>query len=263
MLVSGELFQSKCKWNIDNRYSIRKWKFILEIKKGDRIFMKVNDIPIFISIAKTIPYPMDLVIHNSDLPFTQELFNILKPYTRRIYAVNCIIPNVIQIPLGFRDHQYTSHHVIKSILLEPDVERSIKCLVNFLISTNPSVRQPVFDMFKDKSFCTVQDYTSYNYNKSLIHSDSETMNRRVDFYRTLKKTKFAICPRGEGLDTHRVYECIIFGVIPIVLSSPLDNLYNQFPIWIVKSWDDVTEEALDNCSIQPNPSSIINFNITW
>jgi hypothetical protein len=263
MYISGELFQQKCKWNIDNRYPIRKWKLFLEIKKGDRIFMKLGDIPSFLSIAKTLPVPLDLVIHNSDQPFTQEMFNVLKPYARRIYAVNSVTPYAISLPLGFRDHQYTSHHSLNHILHEPPVERSIKCLVNFLISTNPSVRQPVFDFFKDKSFCTVQDYTSYDYQKSLIHSDSETMQRRIDFYRTLKRTKFAICPQGEGLDTHRIYECVALGVIPIVISSPLNDLYSKFPIWIVKSWNEVTEDALDKCTIQPNPYSVINFNISW
>jgi hypothetical protein len=263
MFISGELFQQKCKWNIDNRYPIRKWSLFLEIKKGDRIFMKLNDIPSFLSIAKSILVPLDIVIHNSDESFTQEMFNMLKPHSRRIYAVNCLTPYAISLPLGFRDHQYTSHHTLKSVIAEPDVERSIKCLVNFLISTNPSIRQPVFDFFKDKSFCTVQDYTSYDYQKSLSHSDSETMQRRIDFYRTLKRTKFAICPQGTGMDTHRVYECIVLGVIPIVLSSPLNELYSKFPIWIVNSWEEVTESSLDSCTIHPNPASIINFNISW
>lgn len=263
MFISGELFQQKCKWNIDNRYPIRKWKMFLEIKRGDRIFMKLCDIPSFLSIAKTLPAPLDLVIHNSDEPFTQEMFNILKPYARRIYAVNCVTHYAISIPLGFRDHQYTSHHVLNHILHEPSVERDIKCLVNFLISTNPDIRKPVYNFFENKSFCTLQDYTSYNYQKSLTHSDSETMKRRTDFYRTLKRTKFAICPQGEGLDTHRVYECVALGVIPIVISSPLDDLYSKFPIWIVKSWEEVTDASLNSCTIQPNPASVINFNIQW
>ena len=265
MYVSGELFQEKCRWNIDSRYPIRKWKLMLELKKSDRIFMKLNDIPFFISIVKSllIPVPFDLVIHNSDKPFTQQLYNELKPFARRIYAVNNECPYAITLPLGFRDHQYTSHHSLKSVIVEPPVERSIKCLVNFLISTNPSIREPVFNFFKDKSFCTVQDYTSYNYQKSLTHSDSETMQRRIDFYRTLKRTKFAICPRGEGLDTHRVYECVALGVIPIVMSSPLNELYSKFPIWIVNSWEEVTESSLDSCTIESNPASIINFNIQW
>lgn len=263
MLLSGELFQQKCKWNIDNRYPIRKWKLFLEIKKGDRIFMKIEDIPSFLSIAKTLPVPLELVIHNSDQLFTQELYDVLKKYALRIYAVNSITPYAISLPLGFRDHQYTSHHILKSVINEPSVERSIFCLINFLISTNPSIRQPVFDKFKNKSFCTVQDYTLYNYQQSLNHSDSETMQRRTDFYRTLKRTKFAICPQGCGIDTHRVYECVALGVIPIVLSSPLNELYSKFPIWIVNSWDEVTDTSLDSCTVQSNPASIINFHIPW
>jgi len=63
MFVSGELFQSKCKWNIDCRYSIRKWKLIFNIKQGDTVFMKVVDIPAFLN--SVTPYvSMEMIIHN-------------------------------------------------------------------------------------------------------------------------------------------------------------------------------------------------------
>ena len=47
MYVSGELYQSYCKWNIDNRYKIRKWDE--SIKEGDTVFMKYSDITKFLS----------------------------------------------------------------------------------------------------------------------------------------------------------------------------------------------------------------------
>lgn len=261
MYISGQLFQSKCRWNIDDRYPIRKWN---DIQEGDKVFIKDFDIPQFIEYAKLFqPIKVDVVIHNSDTPFTDDEYEKLRPYVRTVYAVNCVTSMANKIPLGFRDHQYTSHHTMKRIAEEPEVPRTIKCLVNFLISTNQTERQKAYDILKDKSFCTVQDYVNYDFRKSLIHSLPETMEKRVSFYRTLKRTKFAICPQGTGIDTHRVYECILFGVIPIVISSPLDSLYSKFPVWIVSDWNDVTEEALDNCKVVPNPSTIINYTVEW
>ena len=257
MLISGEGIVQKCKWNIDDRYPIRKWSLLPKI--GDRIFMKVDDIPAFLGM--NLPVLLDVVVHNSDHPFTSELFNKLKPFARNIYAVNCVTPEVIPIPLGFRDHQYTSHHVITSVLKEPTPPRDIKCLVNFLIATNPPVRQKAFDYFKNNPDCLVQDYVSYDPKKSFAFKTPETSQKRVDFYRTLRRSEFAICPAGTGLDTHRVYECILFGVIPIVLSSPLDSLYEQFPIWIVKDWLEVGD--FSGCRIIPNPFSVSNFKMPW
>lgn len=263
MFISGQLIQSQCRWNLDDRYPIRKWMLSIMVNTGDKVFMKHSDIPKFIEYAKLLPVKVDAVIHNSDESFTHETYELIKPFVQNVYAVNCVTPLATILPLGFRDHQYTSHHIMNSIADEPDVPRSILCLVNFLISTNIEARQKAFNTFKDQQFCTVQDYINYDFGKSLSHSLPETMEKRVEFYRTLKKTKFAICPPGTGIDTHRVYECIFFGVIPIVISSPLDSLYRKLPVWIVSDWNEITEDTLNSCTIQPNPSAVKEFRIDW
>lgn len=263
MLISGELIQQACEWNIDPRYSIRKWNFKHEVKNGDRVFMQLDQIPYFISIVSQLNNKVIAVIHNSDASFTDDMLISIEPYVLKVYAVNCITDRAIRLPLGFRDHQYTSHHIINKIADEPELPRTIKCLANFLISTNKSVREDVFNIFKDKPFCTVQDYTHYSYQQSLDHSNTETMEKRAHFYRTLKQSKFAICPQGNGIDTHRVYECILFGVIPIVMSSPLDSIYSKLPVLIIQNWNEVTEEYLDKCAIAPSPKAITDFRIDW
>jgi hypothetical protein len=78
-----------------------------------------------------------------------------------------------------------------------------------------------------------------------MHSDSETMSHRVNFYRTLKRTKFAICPQGTGIDTHRVYESLLCGATPVVLRNPLSNLYKDLPVCIVNQWTDPFYEVKD------------------
>lgn len=55
---------------------------------------------------------------------------------------------------------------------------------------------------------------------------------------------FEICPRGTGVDTHRVYEALLMRTIPIVRSSTLDSLYCELPIIIVSEWEEVTPESL-------------------
>jgi len=38
----------------------------------------------------------------------------------------------------------------------------------------------------------------------------------------------------------RVWEILQFNCVPVVISSTLDRLYSQFPIIILKSWDELT-----------------------
>ena len=236
MFVSGASFQKDCRWNLDNRYPIRKWRSFLEVKPGDSVFLKVSDIPYFLSL--NLPKRVSLVVHNSDESFTNELYDLVKGYVTNVRAVNCITPKASQIPLGIRDDQYTSHRVLLDVINSPNVGRTILCLVNFLIYTNPTERQHVYDIFKSNPNCLVQHEYMY-YEKSMNFTDEETQSRREQFYHTLKRSKYAICPAGTGIDTHRVYECIHLGVIPIVKSSPLDPMYSKMPVKIVKDWESI------------------------
>lgn len=74
-------------------------------------------------------------------------------------------------------------------------------------------------------------------------------------YRTVKKTFeeyladvaaswFEIAPFGATPDTHRVWESLYVGTIPIVKTSSADELYRDLPVLIVKDWKEITEELL-------------------
>ena len=61
----------------------------------------------------------------------------------------------------------------------------------------------------------------------------------------LASSKFVLCPRGNGLDCHRTWECLLMGAIPIVKTSPLDPLFEDLPVLIVRNWEDISEEFLN------------------
>ena len=50
---------------------------------------------------------------------------------------------------------------------------------------------------------------------------------------------FGLSPRGNGLDCHRTWEMLFFGMVPIVKAGPLDELYRGLPIITVHNWTDV------------------------
>lgn len=219
------------------------WRTPYDVDNGDRVFLRHEMIDFFLKnrpVARVV-----LVVHNSDQTFTEADYQKVAPFVLKVYAVNCESQSAIPIPLGFRDHQYATHTLLYQIRNEPPVERTIPVLLNFLIATNPVERGAVFNYFKDKPFChSDTEYIHMAYEKSLTFADKTVVQKRIDFYRTLKQSRFAICPPGNGKDTHRVYECIWFGVIPIVKTSWMDRIYRQLPIWIVNDWSEVTEEKV-------------------
>ena len=239
MIISGQLFNSLCVWSIDSRYPLRIWT-AQTFKEYDSIFLKISDIPTLLSNPP--PTKAILVIHNSDETFTDEMYSTLDAIASKIYAANCSSKRAIQIPLGFRDDMYTSHSTIEKIKSDV-VTKDVLCLVNFSLATNPCEREKTFNTFNGRPlFYCDSDYLTYK--GALCFTNPETINRREYYYNLLNRSKFVICPVGTGVDTHRVYESILFGAIPIVKTSFLDPLYSKLPVLIVNEWTDVTTELL-------------------
>jgi hypothetical protein len=107
-------------------------------------------------------------------------------------------------------------------------EKKYLLYMNFSAGTNPSARKPAYDYFKDKDFCHVTGRMSVeSYLWNVVHA------------------KFVVSPHGNGLDCHRTWEALYLGVIPIVKTSSLDQLYEDLPVLIVDDWSDVTREFLE------------------
>jgi len=53
--------------------------------------------------------------------------------------------------------------------------------------------------------------------------------------------EFCICPEGNGVDTHRFWECIYLRVVPIVVHSPfIANLMSlNCPMIVLEKWEDL------------------------
>jgi glycoprotein-N-acetylgalactosamine 3-beta-galactosyltransferase len=64
-----------------------------------------------------------------------------------------------------------------------------------------------------------------------------------EYFDGLRTHRFMISPAGNGLDTHATWEALLAGCIPIVPRSPLDSLFEGLPVWLVDSWEEVTDEA--------------------
>ena len=61
----------------------------------------------------------------------------------------------------------------------------------------------------------------------------------------LKTYKFHISPPGKGVDTHRCWETLLCGCIPILLKSNFDVLFNDLPVLIVEDYSMINEDYLN------------------
>jgi hypothetical protein len=64
------------------------------------------------------------------------------------------------------------------------------------------------------------------------------------FMTTISKFKFVLSPPGRGPDTHRTWEALLAGSIPIVQAGPMDALYFDLPVLTVEKWGELSEKFL-------------------
>jgi hypothetical protein len=224
-MISGKAFADVCKWVMDTRYPERvvfqpklasnnDWVF-LNGDYFDRMIHLLQESranrPI---VMKTPPKRFVFVIHNTDTSFDEAKLRQLLPHAAHIYAINTVVqhPALTTIPLGFVDRQLP----LLGSFARPECSRDIEIYANFTVSTNPEKRKACLEAFPH---ATVRENLSV-----------------PDYYSDLSRSKFVLCPVGTGIDTHRVYESLMFGAIPVVLRDTLPTLYAKLPLCVLDTW---------------------------
>lgn len=186
--------------------------------------------------------PFILVSHNSDenIIYSGVFKELLdNPKIIRWYSQNLTFKNdkIKLLPIGIANSQW-SHGNLKVI---QDVIESYKYNRDTLGNNKPNDIYFYFDIG-----------TNHNkriecYNKIAKYIEFGKRINWDEYIKVLSSYKFAICPDGNGVDTHRLWECFYLKVIPIVLDSDfiriVKDTYN-LPMIILKDWDDIIRTEL-------------------
>jgi hypothetical protein len=66
---------------------------------------------------------------------------------------------------------------------------------------------------------------------------------RLKFLKQVRKQSYVLCPEGNGVDTHRIWETLYLGGIPIILSSNVLNpLLSELPVLIIRDWKELYDK---------------------
>jgi hypothetical protein len=241
-------------------------EYAAQLREGDSVFISTreSEVPVHTLVAILRARNVCVVFYIMEEPLVAwEFVERLLPVSIRIFVQNNEYdhPKVHIMPIGIRDcgtivlmhHRF--HH---SCLFEKGVSlrttlgmnvRPIKCLLCFSLWTHPS-RQECYQWFTGagaSSFVyNLNDADTTAAENAPATNPFEKVPAALVYDKTLE-SRYALCPRGCGVDTHRFYECIYLGCVPIVVRTHtvFDRLYAAFPCFLVERWADVTEELLD------------------
>lgn len=177
------------------------------------------------------------VIGHSDYPVTEEI-------SRKFKKVFCInkssnMSNTFGIPIGLTNdcddspiHRIYGNKKVLIDTMNKSLEKTNLAYLNFNISNYPIERQFVYNLFSDKNWVK-----SGNIDVSI--------DGRRKFLEELKSSKFVFCPRGNGIDTHRLWETLYVGSIPIVKYEDAHHLFIDLPILFINDWSEINEDFLN------------------
>lgn len=184
-----------------------------------------------------------LLVGHSDIPTTQIQSQILKYFgVVKVYGTNMLSDQIFSfsIPLGLTNDCDDSplHRLFgdNSLLLEaslvadfPD-DFSPSLYVNFSASNNRGERGVL-----------LKEITKLPKEFKIIVNDPDfTTSGRVKYLADCRSSNFVLCPEGNGVDTHRLWETLYMGGIPVLKKNPvMAALVANLPVVQVDSWRDI------------------------
>jgi hypothetical protein len=189
-----------------------------------------------------------LITGNSDYPIDEYRFNKKPKNIKKWFAQNALVNDIdlIPIPIGFenklpalRDGHgigYYDRAKLKEDLVfrNLEVEPNKKIYANFNVLTNYHYRNMVRDV------CIKSNYIDWD----------EPNLSLEEFFDKILEYEMVVCPIGNGIDTHRLWEVLYSNRIPITIrvgNFKIYELYEKLPIIILDNENDLyNEKLLDN-----------------
>jgi len=173
-----------------------------------------------------------LVTHNSDGEIcecdeTMDILNcsnLVKWYAQNTRMVHV---KLAFLPIGIANSQWP-HGNLENFHETNRKPKTKKVYFNFNIYTNLSKRMYCFNKLKNK----------------LEWLETVPPDENV---KRLSEYEFCICPEGNGVDTHRLWEALYVKTIPIVIKSEFTDIlvHNKIPVVVLNDWGELDENKLN------------------
>ena len=237
--ITGEKFITLAEWTYspkvkrgDDYDNLPNTLVPAKVKEGDIIYTHTFYAKQLFDVLKKLNRKVRVITHNSDVNIDFSPPDCVYKWFSQ--NVNVFHDKLDAIPIGLENERWFPELRKKEKMLAKLQEpRKYKNLVymNHNARTNPTKREFLYDFFKDKPWVTI---------------DRGTNGKGFDEYiDNIYNHKFVICPQGNGLDTHRRWETLYMGSIPIELRG-IDSMdFWALSFFRVRKWEEVTEELLN------------------
>jgi len=207
-----------------------------------KIYCYGDSIDKFISLLPLIKNKFIFISHNSDKNITSEYLDFLNsPKLLFWHAQNVMFnhPKLGGLPIGIANSTWDHGNLntLSNIMANKSPKKN-DFYFYFSIGTNRAERKSCHNQLVQKGLV---------FGKTLSFEP---------YLATLATHKYAICPPGNGVDCHRMWECYYLNVIPIVKRSIFtEKLSAILPCVLLDDWSLFNKKILLDSYIEPCFSS--------
>ena len=157
-----------------------------------------------------------VVVSGGDTEITPEVFaKLMNANVIHWFAQNAthtdprLTPMPIFLPDKSHSAMYDADHLLEARAIQKTDTGNVLCCLNPENQRNGAERAALLA----KAAAAAPHVTMLPYGRDLAS--------RKAFLRELRAHRFVLCPRGCGIDTHKIWEALYLGVIPIVQKSSI------------------------------------------
>jgi len=241
-VLSPKLFQKRKPKNIqiivknENLIFYKLRKFV--VKEGDIIFTHTGNLDNLFFLLRNInkDFNLTLITHQSDQIINEKMYSKKPLCIKTWFALNVDFddPNLIPLPLGVANEYSYKKNIVMSnnnnkLKISTYQKDKLTVYLNFNVTTNYLERQWIKDFFDNKKWVEIEDnpIEIEEYRKKVIDST------------------FVMCPPGNGTETHRMWEALFLGSIPIVKNHITYKNIQDLPVFFVDDFKEVSEDSLN------------------
>lgn len=235
--------------NLTTSYQIKN----LVLKDGDVIFSNSGILDLLFYYLRKLKKIENLILITSqtDIGIDERIFSKKPKCIKTWYSVNVDYEDksLIPIPLGLANNYSPKNLLPKEFINnnEENKKKENKLYINLQKNTNLSERKNIYDIFSNFDWVELREP-----NLSLY-----------EYLNDLKNHRFVLCPMGNGIDTHRLWETLYSGSIPVTKSHINYSGFKDLPIIFVNSYEEITLDLLLNKYDNLKYSGLQKLNIQY
>jgi hypothetical protein len=182
-----------------------------------------------------------LVTAESDRTIDDSVASTAPPQVASWFSTNASVQWVRPLPLGLGNSycQVTNKAPALAEALSKSGPREKLLYINFRPSSNPAVREPL-----------LADWAARRH-EPWVTVCTEAIAPQ-DFLHEMTQHKFVLCPPGNGIDSHRIWEALYTGTIPVVQNNSVFRDFASLPILFVDDLAEVNKGLLERAWAEMN-----------